>query len=216
VRTYSDTELIEFLGELGVPLDAYSLVGDAPHDLPVIWLPDVGFRYLTIEDSELARATLDFLARRGARRFRNDAELQPTAHRERWAGWEQHAPGGHPGLARWLYERREPPKPAIRELALSPLLRECFLRTETVCVRGCCGLDAFDPDAAVIRAWAGEVGTVQAAEALRELRALIAATEDRGVVASSTFLNACTPDEASREELLGFFRAFEAALAACV
>lgn len=106
--------------------------------------------------------------------------------------------------------------PAIRELKVSPLLQECFLRTETACVRECCGLDAFEPDAGAIRTWADEVGTISAAEALREVRELIAASEDRAVIACSTFLNACTPDERSREQLLGFFRAFEAALAARV
>jgi hypothetical protein len=92
VRTYSDTELAEYLGGGVVPLDAYSLFGEAPHDLPVFWLPEIGFRYLIIEDDELSRASKDFLARRGARRFRDEAEMQSTAHSERWAGWEQHAP----------------------------------------------------------------------------------------------------------------------------
>ena len=103
---------------------------------------------------------------------------------------------------------------ATRDLDISPLLQECFLRTETACVRECCGLDAFEPDVAVIGTWADEVGAVQAAKALREVRGLIAASEDRTVIASSMFLNACTPDEESRKQLLGFFRAFETALAA--
>ena len=105
---------------------------------------------------------------------------------------------------------------ATRDLEISPLLQACFLRTETACVRECCGLDAFEPDGAVIRTWAGDVGPSQAADALAEVRQLLASTEDRTVIASSMFLNACTPDEESREKLLGFLRVYERALAACV
>jgi hypothetical protein len=103
-----------------------------------------------------------------------------------------------------------------RDLEISPLLQQCFLRTETACVRECCGLDAFEPNPAVVRTWADEVGAAQAVKALQEVRELIAASEDRTVIASSMFLNACTPNEESRGKLLAFLKAFETALAACV
>ena len=88
VRTYSDIDVAEELGNYGVPLDAYSLVGEAPHELPAFWLPEIGFRYLVIEDDELSRACADFLARRGARRFRDAAEMLSAACSERWPGWD--------------------------------------------------------------------------------------------------------------------------------
>ena len=100
-----------------------------------------------------------------------------------------------------------------RDLEISPLLQECFLRTETACVRECCGLDAFEPEPSVIRAWAEEIGAVQTAAALREVRQLIADSEDRSAIPSSLFLNACAPDQKSRDQLLRFLRDYEAGLA---
>ncbi len=46
------------------------------------------------------------------------------------------------------------------------------MRTETACVRECGGIDAFEPDIQLIRAWAAEVGGDQAAVAFRELGSL--------------------------------------------
>ena len=104
----------------------------------------------------------------------------------------------------------------MRALQISQLLQECFLRTETECVRECCGLEAFRPDDAVIHAWSVEVGQERTKEAIREIRGLISESEERSVVVSSAFLNACTPTEDSREKLLAFLRAYEAALARCI
>ncbi len=92
VQACSDEELAEYLGGRGIPLAAYSLVGEPGGDLPCFWLPEVGFRYVIIETAGLDRAATDFLARRGARRFPDAAAVLAAAHAERWPGWEQHSP----------------------------------------------------------------------------------------------------------------------------
>jgi hypothetical protein len=104
----------------------------------------------------------------------------------------------------------------VRELDISSELQSCFTRTETACVSGCCGLGAFEPDAKVIRAWALDVGPAPAIKVLEEIRVLVAAVSDRSSIASSEFLNVCTPDDASRDKLIAFFREYERALITCV
>ena len=92
MRTYSDAELAAYLGEQGIPLDAYFLVGEPGADLPALYLPEIGFRYIVIEINDLACECKAFLARRGVRRFRDSMEWQAVAHVELWPGWERHAP----------------------------------------------------------------------------------------------------------------------------
>ena len=93
MRAYSDAELAEFLGAPGIPLDAYSLIGEPGADLAALYLPEIGFRCMISSNPKLACASKAFLARRGARRFRDTTEWQAAAHAERWPGWERHAPG---------------------------------------------------------------------------------------------------------------------------
>ncbi len=105
---------------------------------------------------------------------------------------------------------------ATPDVEISPDLQQFFLRTETACVRECCGLDAFEPDATIIGAWATEAGHTRASSVLRELQALTLRAEDRNTVFLSSFLNACTPTEESRQKLLSFLRSYEAELRVCV
>ena len=92
MRAYSDAELAEYLGADGIPLDAYSLIGEPGADLAALYLPEIGFRVMIMRNNELAVACKAFLAQRGARRFRDYTEWQAAAHAERWPGWERHAP----------------------------------------------------------------------------------------------------------------------------
>lgn len=92
MRAYSDKEVAEYLGGWGIPLDAYCLVGEPGHELPVCWLAEVGFRYLIIETAGLDQAAIAFLTGRGATRFPDTAAVFHAAHAERWPGWERYAP----------------------------------------------------------------------------------------------------------------------------
>lgn len=91
VRAHSDAKIAEHLGTDGIPLDAYSLVGEPGSELIGLYLPDIGFRFLLIRTNDLARECKVFLGRRGARRFRDSTEWQAVAHAERWPGWERHS-----------------------------------------------------------------------------------------------------------------------------
>lgn len=92
-------------------------------------------------------------------------------------------------------------------------LRECFLHSETVCVRECCGIDSISTDPKVIAAWRREAGPLVVTEAQRQLNELISVIEDRTHRVSSLFLNHYTCDEAARQSLLEFLAAFRTGLA---
>jgi hypothetical protein len=57
----------EYLANSGVPLDAYYLVGPPGAEMPAIWMPEIGFRYIVIEIDDLAMACGEYLRRRGTR-----------------------------------------------------------------------------------------------------------------------------------------------------
>jgi hypothetical protein len=90
---------------------------------------------------------------------------------------------------------------------LSPL-RECFMHSEVVCVRECCGIGAISTDAELIGAWARDVGPSAVSVALRQLAELMTVVEDRTHKVSSLFLNHYTCHESARLELLDFLKAF--------
>jgi hypothetical protein len=91
----SESTIVDTLtdADAGLRLEHYSLVGESVHQsLPVIWLPGVGVRILTIRDHRLAQACKRFLDHRGARRFATIDELLVTAAAERWPEWDKHVP----------------------------------------------------------------------------------------------------------------------------
>jgi hypothetical protein len=98
------------------------------------------------------------------------------------------------------------------EVEVPSPLRECILHCEVDCVRECCGINAISQDAGLIAGWSREVGPTATSLALRQIRGLLVAVEDRSHKVSSVLLNHYTCDEAARGERLSFLRAFESAL----
>ena len=94
-------------------------------------------------------------------------------------------------------------------------LRDCFLHSEIICVRDCCGIDAISQESELVEAWSRKVGHKKVTQALKQVEELIIQTEDRSHDVSSLFLNACTNGEIGRGELLSFLQAFDAALRSC-
>src|SRR4051812_26055321 len=56
--------------------------------LPMIWFPEIGLRYLLIENGELAQAVSDYLREAGVRRFKSEREVSEALHNEKWEGWD--------------------------------------------------------------------------------------------------------------------------------
>ncbi len=52
-------------------------------------------------------------------------------------------------------------------------LKDCFDACEVVCVRGCCGLDAFAPDREAISGWSAKVSRETIQLAIQQLEALV-------------------------------------------
>lgn len=94
-------------------------------------------------------------------------------------------------------------------------LSDCFRHSETICVRECCGIDAFSDDPALVAEWGSEVGGQAVAQALEQVEQLIAQVQNRSHVVTSWFLNFRTVNETGRGEVLSLLQAFQAALLAC-
>jgi len=69
-------------------------------------------------------------------------------------------------------------------------LRDCFLHSEIICVRDCCGLDAISEDPELVAAWGRQIGHHKVLEALAQVVELIAQVQNRSHHVSSSFLNA--------------------------
>ena len=52
------------------------------------WHPEIGFRYLIIENDAMARACYRYLLKRGARGFNTEEELRRAIASEKWPGWD--------------------------------------------------------------------------------------------------------------------------------
>ncbi len=94
-------------------------------------------------------------------------------------------------------------------------LSDCFLHSETVCVRECCGIDAFSDDPALVAEWGCEAGGQAVTQTLEQVERLIAQVENRSHMVTSWFLNFRTVNETARGEVLLLLQAFQAALLAC-
>ncbi len=98
------------------------------------------------------------------------------------------------------------------EIEVPSPLRECFLHCEVICVRDCCGIDAISEDPELVAAWGRQVGHQAVLKALSQAEELIAQVQDRSQKITLPFLNAYADGEVTREFLLSFLLAFEAAL----
>jgi hypothetical protein len=98
------------------------------------------------------------------------------------------------------------------ELDVPEPLRDCFLHCEVICVRECCGIDAISEDPELVVAWSRQVGHQSVLKALNQVEVLIAQVQDLSRKVILRFLNAAADGEVTRERLLSFLQAFEAAL----
>jgi hypothetical protein len=82
-------QVLEQVAGLG-PLSNVSLIttGNNADGLPIVWYPEIGFRYLIIEKDDLARAVHRYLWEAGVRRFKSEAELLEAQRGEKWEGWD--------------------------------------------------------------------------------------------------------------------------------
>jgi hypothetical protein len=83
---HTDADIAEYLISPGIPLEAYYLIGEPGCDLPALWLPGIGLRIVIVENDALAAACLNYLARRGVRRFKSGTDMLETSQREQWPG----------------------------------------------------------------------------------------------------------------------------------
>lgn len=98
------------------------------------------------------------------------------------------------------------------EIEVPSPLRDCFEHCETICDRGCCGINAISTDRELIADWGRQAALETTTLALRQLGELVAVIEDRSHNVLSQFLNHYTCHEPARHQLLEFLQAFRSAL----
>jgi hypothetical protein len=87
----TDEQVVAQLDSLGVPSEYFFLFpveGSGIGGLIGSWHPEIGFRYLILENDELAKASYAYLMRRGARQFLTTEELNQAISSEKWLGWD--------------------------------------------------------------------------------------------------------------------------------
>jgi hypothetical protein len=85
----SQEQLFETVAGLG-PLHNVFVVAEDNDTLglPIIWYPEIGLRYLLIENDDLAQAVYDYLRDEAkVRRFKSEQEVLEALYREKWEGW---------------------------------------------------------------------------------------------------------------------------------
>ncbi len=85
-----DEQVVARLGSVGVPPENFFVLpGDSEGEgLIAFWHPEVGVRFLIIENDALAKACYEYLLVRGARRFTSGDEIGQAAAAEKWPGWD--------------------------------------------------------------------------------------------------------------------------------
>jgi hypothetical protein len=54
----------------------------------MVWWPEVGLRYIIIENNDLAHAVFEYLREAGVRRFKSEREVTEAMYKEKWEGWD--------------------------------------------------------------------------------------------------------------------------------
>ena len=86
----TDEQVVAQLGFFGLPLENFFVFPGESGIGGLIGLshPAIGFRYLILEDDELAKACYAYLLNRGARQFNTEKELNQAIATEKWPGWD--------------------------------------------------------------------------------------------------------------------------------
>ena len=86
----TDDQVVSRLDSLGVsPENLFIFPSESEiGGLIGFWHPEIGFRYLILENDDLAKKCYTYLLNRGARRFDTEAELNQAIVTEKWPGWD--------------------------------------------------------------------------------------------------------------------------------
>jgi hypothetical protein len=89
MATVSREQVLERVAGFG-PLRNVSLVAEDNDTLglPLVWYPEIGLRYLIIENDDLAQAVYEYLRFEAkVRRFRSERQVSAAIYKEKWEGW---------------------------------------------------------------------------------------------------------------------------------
>jgi hypothetical protein len=73
------------------PLQNVFLVAEDNDTLgsPIVWYPEIGLRYLIIENDDLAQAVYEYLRFEAkVRRFQSERQVSEAIYEEKWEGWD--------------------------------------------------------------------------------------------------------------------------------
>jgi hypothetical protein len=86
----SDAQVKTELGSIGIPLDNFFTIPGESEDRGLIafWYPEIGVRYLILEDNAVAQACYRYLQMRGVRRFLSGDDIVQSSNSEKWPGWD--------------------------------------------------------------------------------------------------------------------------------
>jgi hypothetical protein len=90
MATVTREKVLERVAALG-PLQNVFLVAedDETLGLPIIWYPEIGLRYLIIENDGLAQAVYQYLRYEAkVRRFKSEQQVSEAMYKEKWEGWD--------------------------------------------------------------------------------------------------------------------------------
>jgi hypothetical protein len=90
MSTVTREQVLERIAGFG-PLQNVFLIAknDDSLGLPIIWHPEIGLRYIIIENDALGQAVYEYLRDEArVRRFKSEQEVSEAMYREKWEGWD--------------------------------------------------------------------------------------------------------------------------------
>jgi hypothetical protein len=90
MSTVTHEQVLERVAGLG-PLQNIFLIAEDNESLglPIIWYPEIGLRYVIIENGDLAQAVYEYLRYEArVRRFKSEREVSEAMYKEKWEGWD--------------------------------------------------------------------------------------------------------------------------------
>jgi hypothetical protein len=90
MKTVTREQVLERVTGLGPLQNVFVIAQDDDRlGLPIIWFPEIGLRYVLIENDELAQAVYEYLRYEAkVRRFRSERQVPEAMYKERWEGWD--------------------------------------------------------------------------------------------------------------------------------
>ncbi len=90
MSTVTREHVLERIARLGPLQNVFLITRDYDSlGLPIIWLPEIGLRYVGIENDDLFRAVYEYLRYEAkVRRFTSEGEVFEAMYKEKWEGWD--------------------------------------------------------------------------------------------------------------------------------